>query len=335
MVASIRRSYSSVSVNCSIGSEPGCAAASATRWATTPSSNVTPARAAGRTTASSSWAGDRGDSTNAPSPDVVSQQRVLERSVEHVGAHRRDHPHVRRVATRDARDHGQELVASVRRASRPALLELVDRPPPSAPCGGRRCRRRSSDRRSAAARPTPRDNASQSASTGASPGVMMATVYPSRRSRGTRPARTTELLPEPDAPTTVTNGRSATISASASTTSPRPKNAAGVGLIERAQPLVRVDAGGGGLNELPRRQSPSRVSGQPLVRGHRPEHAVGVSHRGTPRQEELGDRRVAALCRRRLGQHGAQPFGNLRHPPDQARRSSSGARGPRCARRWR
>ena len=100
----------------------------------------------------------------------------------------------------------EELASRPPSASRPALLELVDHDHQPVRLAGDvadddhriaarlRLGRHLGQRLRRALRPERRRR------------VIMATVYPSRRSRGTRPARTTELLPEPDAPTTVTNG---------------------------------------------------------------------------------------------------------------------------------
>jgi hypothetical protein len=59
---------------------------------------------------------------------------------------------------------------------------------------------------------------------GRGPGRNPATNHlPLRRSHGTSPAQTSDDLPLPEAPTTATNGTSATLSTSARVTSSRPK----------------------------------------------------------------------------------------------------------------
>ena len=169
MWPSTRRSYSSASVNCSSGSEPGCAGGLGDEVGDDRLVERTPARAAGGATASSSSAGDSGDSTNAPSPTSEPITGVLQRPVEQVGADRRDDADVddsssimRATTSRNSsRSVRRALGSSTPRTGRPrppavrvrrrrrrrAAVEIVGRLPAGRHLRQRRAEARRPDRR--------------------------------------------------------------------------------------------------------------------------------------------------------------------------------------------
>ena len=199
MRPSTRRSYSSARVNCSNGSDPGCAAASVTRSATTASSIVTPARAAGRRRWRHRAApGSSGASTNAPALMGGPMRGSCERPIEHVGAGSWPRTGRERSPSTNPGDDVDELRSAGpghcrSGAPRADRSRRSERDRTRRPHGGpgpsvlavlrRRTRHLGATLRGAGDRVVTRKHRDH--------GV------PAARRRGTRPARTSELLPDP------------------------------------------------------------------------------------------------------------------------------------------
>ena len=275
-----------------------------------PSSNDTPARAAGQATASASSAGDSGVTTNAPSPTSEPIVWVLQRPVEQIGPDRRHHPDV--VERRRQRDEVEELVASVRPAACPALLQLVHDDHQRVPPGDRR---QGGRQIVGGASVDTSLSAVRKLSTGSPPGTIVTTVRPAARRRGTSPAATSELLPDPDAPTTVTSDRRPTMSARASTIAARPKNLAASASPNARNPTYGFAAAA--VSTTSRRASRRRASSaaRRSLDSDRAEHTLRATDGRPPAQDQLGHRFVATLRGRRPGEHGIQPLGHRGEQP--------------------
>ena len=114
-------------MNCSSGSEPGCADGLGDEVGDDARRRTPPRRgAAGSTIASSSSVGDSGASTYEPGADELADRRVLERPVEQVGADRGHDADVAGSSSSAVGDDVEEAVAASARRPGPALLELVD-----------------------------------------------------------------------------------------------------------------------------------------------------------------------------------------------------------------
>ena len=171
-------------------------------------------------------------------------------------------------------------------ASCPALLELVDdhdERPHSARTGGHGRQVRALPRRLETSH-----RACRSAATGSSPGTIATTVArPPAAAARDRP-RTSELLPGPGCADDgdETCGRRAPPVVAHDLA---PEEDGGVGLVERTQPHVRVDPGGGRLRELaaPRRRAPSRRP--PFVRRAPVTARRPAADRRPPAEHQLGD----------------------------------------------
>ncbi len=297
-------------------------------WATTPSSYETPARLAGDTIASSSWATDIAEIANVPSADPRPDVVVLQWSVEQVGADGDDDPDVERFIGDHPREGREEFVASLGCVPRPALLELVDHddhtadptgdaphhaPPTSSTTErlvgdlveGRSQRRRwvvsgHQHHHRASAGPQPRHDAGTD---------HRALPRTARADDGNQPS----LLDELDQ--------------LCSTTSARPWKLFGVGFVERQQSFVRIDPCHRRPGELHSRSPTGRIDDAAVVGPHRRHGTVRSADGEPPRQDQLGDRRVATFLGGRPGDHGTESGRSVGDAADEARR-------PRLDRSW-
>ena len=117
-----------------------------------------------------------------------------------------------------------------------------------------------------------------------------------RRRRGIRPARTTDDLPLPDAPTTATNGWRASVAASVSVKAARPKKNGSSSSRNGPQAAVGADLGADGFDLLQRerpRRLPANGGGQDLerrfVRGARRQIDPGVELEEAQRRIGAGE----------------------------------------------
>ncbi len=206
----------------------------------------------------------------------------------------------------------RERVACAAEAAGPALLELVDDDDEPSSCaatavtasartvaevGGRRhLRERSAHADDRILARNHRDDPSRHA-------ALRAT---------SKPARSTELLPEPDRPTTAVNGCVGHGHGQPSVTAPRPKNVP-------TRPLRTPGGRGTGWR---RPCAATRRPAQPAGRGRRVrlqrrQHALRATYRTAPRQHQLGGGVEAAARLGGLGEHGID---GSRHPTAQPRR---------------
>ena len=230
IVSPSRWSNSSVSAYCSNGSPAGCATKSATSAAARPGSSVAPTRAAGADITCSSSAGPSGASendpasTNAPSTGWDSGRSY--RSARTVATTRTrlsaDIVAATRASRNRSRTTGFAIVHNSSNWSRTSTTSSTPAGSTDAMAGPIRAG-------SSNAATSPRRcltaiwaSASATSSDGCPPGTATTAKRPSRRIRGRRPARTNELFPDPEAPTTTTNRRSDTSATSRSSDSARP-----------------------------------------------------------------------------------------------------------------
>ena len=150
---------------------------------------------------------------------------------------------------------------------------------------------------------------------------MTTTTPPAPAAAATRPARTTELLPEPEAPTTVDERRRVDGVHEVG----RPRRPARGSSRHRPR---RTVAGRG--KDSPRRSPPWSAASPP---DPATESAIAALARGDRRDRSLGDRPVAARqpstnsatdayavpFELHLAQHGVEPVGYCIDPADQAR----------------
>ena len=267
MWPSTRRSYSSVSVNCSSGSEPGWAAASATRWATTPRRRSRPRGRPGarwrRRAGSATWATGRMRRRRRGCPIsgcCSGRSNMSARNGRDDAARRRRRRSTRRATTsrnssrrpsapRVQHSSNWSITTTSGRARRATLpierRRIVVRLRLGGHLGQRRAQSARPDRRRG---PSWRPCAPRCAA--------------GERDRHARPSscpNRTRRRPSRD-------GCSATVSASASTTAPRPKNAAASASSNGRRPLYGLTPAAVASDELPRARPAGRVGGQPLVR---------------------------------------------------------------------
>ncbi len=113
-------------------------------------------------------------------------------------------------------------------------------------------------------------SASSNRPTGSAPGTTTTTSAPCARSRGTTPARTSELLPDPEGPTTADNPWAATSSVSLSESSSRPKNDAASASSNGRSPLYGLTS--------PRPSLVSVAIDAPAASPTSPDSRVAVAH---------------------------------------------------------
>ena len=206
MTAPERRSKSSASVNCSSGRPAGWFTTSATISLSSPGSNTTPSSAGRcRDRFVKLGGGHRGDAKR-----VVGNERtergMRKRSVEEVGANAHDDVHrVLAVVVCQLGEAGEESIALVVASECPHLLELVDDDDQRARSLGRD----RANHRDHAVRVRVADCGGEQREAKLRKWIVARhhRCHPhlGRAQSGTRPACTTDDLPEPDAPTTATN----------------------------------------------------------------------------------------------------------------------------------
>ena len=246
---------------------------------------------------------------------------MLERTVEQIGPHGRDEPHVDRLVTEHLGSDGEEGIALLLPGARPALLELVDDDdhatgPPGhvGERAGRRFGRVGVGHRchlaqrgihrvdGVIARNHRGDDGAGRAQPGNEPGEDHRRLPGSRRSDdGHEPVRRHQRREVGD---------------DAVATVERPC----VGLVEGAQPAVRVDSRSRCLREVAGGDPPS-------IGRYRAGLRFAVPDSGPPCQHELGHALVA-ISDGPL-QDGIETVGHPRHPPDEAR-NAIGPRRPAC-----
>ena len=153
-----------------------------------------------------------------------------------------------------------------------------------------------------------RRSAASSSTSGSEPGTIDTTSAPRRRNSGTSPACTSELLPDPDGPTTATNGSAATRSTRWVTSSSRPQNSPASASRNERRPLYGLTPATRRLARVSATDRPT--AGTPASRrscgpGRDPQRAV--RHAGHElRHDPIAVGRVRGGG---LRQHGAQRVG--------------------------
>ena len=280
--------------------------------------------------ASSSSAGRQRREHVRPGADVLADRRVLERTVEQVGAHGGDEPDVGRLVVDRRRDDVEEGVAPLGAARASSTPRTGRRRRPPVRAGRRRRPATSTARRRRRRQPTPwrpRSAPRAAPPSGSSPGTIVTTTSPPVAQPGDEPGADHRALPEPD---DADDGDQRSERRPASSElgrrrSSRPWKRRRVGLVERAQSAVRVDPGRVARASCRAARAGAESTCATVARTRRRSAARRAADGGPPRQHELGDRRVAALDRPAAG-HGVETVGDRRHPADEARHGPAGER---------
>ncbi len=250
--------------------------------------------------------------------DVLADPSVLERAIEQVGAHGGNEPDVDRSVVDRPGDDLEEAVAPFGRRARPALLELVDdhdrRPDGAGHAGesgaevagvagvrhrGHLCEGCVQCPERVLSGDHADDHGAPLTQAWDETGVHdRALPRPGRSDDGDQPPRFDEIDERVDGAVATVEGR-------------------GVGLVERSQPAVRVDACRRRARELAGRGAAHGVRGATFVGGDRGRLSGRSPGGGPPPEHELCGRGVCAGGRPL--QHGIETVRDRRHPPHEAR----------------
>ena len=138
------------------------------------------------------------------------------------------------------------------------------------------------------------------------------------RTSGSRPARTIDDLPLPDAPTTATRRRSSTRAASSATSRSRPTNRSASSGPYGGERTIRLAPG-------PRRRAPARRVAPAPRRARAPRRTPSRAPRRRPtRRRPTTPRRAEPIARRPLHPRRGLPPGHARQPVGDADRQAGG-----------